>query len=1794
MSSIDNETTSPDPAANDHSVTVLPTLAAATATTTSTAAAAAAAFIGSEEHQKVVVTEGQLKWAQFHYHKRAQQVREAVEHLWQTPASVTDVEGALSDDGNTTEDDSTSSVTPPGSNSNDDDDESEKERKQLKAVLDRRKERDVVAGRNARKPTISRGRRAMLRVSKRAYAERQEEIQMYGFRCSDTGNDFCSDGGVDDDDDDKAGEALAAQYADETAWKKARRNRRKSRRRKVNKKFRSATAADDDDDNDDNDDRLRRFENAFRAMLMSLAASQQPQHPEIEAPTKVWSRPEDAPAMMSIDGRQYQDLKWGVSTNHEKVGQVNVTTDFPMDRGASWLVHIPPKQQTHQDYTALMASRFPTNAAGEFLVPENNSHGQQERLVPVALGSEKFHEIVETLQQQATLSQQQKSAEKAEQSKKSTAGNFQWQSSSPPGTRTKAHKDQSNDQQDQLDPDQLRTIATQYLSEFVANADEEHLIAALGEKYRDDVETLMGAALDGGGNQGVPDASSSQTSDSQEVVRHYLKDLKSRRSEDNFDATKSESDSDDDEDEERKSIHRDQMASFAGIAARYLTELARQKPIKRTVITCRREQAIAVDKMKAFLDNLEMESANVEDDGSPQMLDRDLQGRLESIIANFIHCNTKVETNVATIVAELQRREGKDFSKVITKYLTNVKRSLVKKNRKCHVPSAGTKSVSTGNTANRYMTSLEKGDATCETNAGQGNTIVAQEKSITAGQRLFEEFALDYIAELCFADQQEEQLQGPDIVAELREGNGNNFSCFVNEYLQAFDSTIELLGPKTDTPVTGGLVSPEKRSRAKQNIFAKSQPIFAELGHATEKEINNQKIFEAVASRYLANCSARNLANASRCDENTIFAELGRDERQGFSRIMTRYLEEAMMPEKAPCNMAVTRYLENAQSSFVGYSASAAATRIVGSSAIDSIIRQYMTIAFSDFSVEEIKTPLESEVGISIVKAAAAFLASVSDCVAANKQKFVLDGRQNQGAVQSFLNSHSDSLVPDNDAGVSVLDFKGPTVESKQDSESLSNHSVTSSTLEIYKDYRRSAASKSRSAATFPSDGRNSGGIASRYLSTVADDCDEDDIFAELRKQESPRFLVGSLPQTQKVEKEESEENIACKYASPMHSHILSHLSKLRTDCDDVHILATIGSLGERNQDRFHFADGVSRLLLGVNNSTISARLASGTKSSRASASRHLAFMRGEDVEPENSPAISCFESAVVERAAALLVMASASAQSNHEIFSASMKKLGKQESESFAKLISDYLSGSFALSLMPSAEYTSNGIESDVRNQTYSPRVLKSTIDSKSNKRELFRDDFNEEKKMPEGTSPAQSAEILRALPMTPDAENTPLEGPPEGFPDCDIQECHSPSRSTFSKSSLCRPHLSSEISPETLRDFHKNVRDQSALIGDGEAEQTIIDTDDTTSEAGNSAMGPRNVAGLMLSPTILTKRHRQAILAIENKKWDQISYLLNANPWLAEMPEIRTSQYLLHKLSKYGVGDSLNPSAPEQLCNDLVKMYAAAQKFDRDGNLPLHMACTSGNMKMIAILGERFPGGASVRNEEGMLPLHLAIASSASSRRGEESLVDVVRAVLAYFPGALAVADNAGNLPLHVAAGCLEDDAVDVINLLLDEAERQLDNPIGIRFRNKMKAEDTENASMSSATVATTDVPDGVDEDNDKLPPSMVLNDAGDTPFLVAIKRNAGPEIVEALSVGPGGRKAAVKPDLNNISPLHLLLQQYRPSSAAIQSILKTAPEAALEYNSDRMLPVEVGKIAKVKCAALKECKAKCIQKI
>jgi hypothetical protein len=1956
--------------------------------------------VAGEEHQKVV-TEGQLKWAQFHSKRRAQEVRQKVEELWQTPASVSDVEGALSDDGNTTEE----SLCVVEEN-----EESQRQPRRKKRPNKNNKD----GGKESRKPAISRGRRAMLRVSKRAFEKRHEEVRKYGFRC---GGD---EGSSDMEDSNDGDEELAAKFADENAWKKARRKRRQSRRRK-------AQSTDEE--------RLRRFENAFRAMMMTLAASQ-PQEVDIATPTKIWTRPENAPALESIDGRQYVDLKWGVSASKNgKIGQHLTTTDFaamPVDPKASWLVHIPSKPTLQE--SGHFGPHLPRTADGQILIPENNNNETGEKHLPVPLGHDKFNEIVDLLQHQAESAQREQHEQMENLRQRSTGTRWQVQAPSGYGDSQvypgKQDYDDEEDylleeEEDDLDPDSIKSIAAQYLTEFMANADEEHLIAALGEKYRDNMETLVEAASDHGNN-----SSGVETKD---IVRRYMQGLQESEAKDDEKGNdKTGDDAEDIGDEDRKSLHRDQMASFAGIAARYLAAVSRPRRVARTVNTSGEIQSAIVMEMKSFLEGLndDDETEASKENRLATISKKDLanQRKFEATVAQYLLANGFVDCdNSSTIISELQKKEGKEFSRLVMAYLVDVQKSaaLLKEERESSKGKDRSGKASRGSIVNRYMQTIAKENQ--DENIPTLADVIAAPTEEDYDQKTFEKIAVDFLVQSSDATSNNGMHYDEcDVYAELRQEKCKGFARLVTKYLQSVGDSLS-----TDKKDKSSNVLVDMPMQDDTEMVPGDEAALHErLGLPSDDEKTQQNTFVAITARYLAHVNGN-------CEELSLLTELGKKEHQGFSRIVTRYLSEMMAElgaKSPPPRGLVTRYLESLNVDAKKTRATPVAEEKMNRKMTEGIASQYIADVWPNSSFSDIAKELQKPERRAFSRFVANYLTAVStdvaeakfntagpnnrsgtigkpsqrrasfveesksrnakddsddnvDFILADEEEFdlgtleiiiakclaetigdcdedaVLTTVRNRGReeksilMMKYLNEVKNSIKRPKVSGpvesaaknpdTSISDAArrylkkyqstGPATSSEDQklydktfqaiacrylaeangihsSRAITemiqrtrtpelSHIVSAYLADVRSSTGESKGNGDESSQRLSKGGNNflkntssepdirtyiakprksDAGIAARYLSQVVVDGEEDDIFAELRKQESPRFLHDPVALQNQPPQEESDkakraqlsqyapqtnpsasaneetENISSASdehidATEVFENAGLYLSKLRADWDRQQIVDTLERESEGGQSRSSFAKTVSNLLLGVNERTVR----KVQKLSRASASRYLAAMRGvaqdsdtEDLMDEELPA----ESALVH--AAVQILLEASGEGDEETLSAAMRKLGKEDSESFAQLITDYMDDMTALRAwnsknsnrrasvesdffekirahgtdrrgvlsndenLPAEEGTSASVKDanenlpkgsasqsiaqpiEARGSTGHVAVLQNKLfGTSSNVKDVAhrRDSFPEEKKTSEKAERLPTSSIAE---HPEDPEGSSVVSYPQRQPDVDDDMNHgaaddaapdnrqdnpyySPKRSGIASSeftherSYYSPNRSgiarSEFTPERLRDFHHSVMERSALIGEGETEQTIIDTDETTSEASNSALSPKMLGGLLLSPTILTKRHRQAINAIEGRKWDQVTYLLSANPWLAEMPEITTNQYLLHKVSFFGAGDPENPPAPDQLCIDLVKMFPAVHKFDSDGNLPLHMASSAGNLQMVKILGDRFSSGASVRNEEGMLPLHLAIAFCAKhlDSNNSASACEVVRSLLLYFPAALAVADNAGNLPLHSAAASLKGEiAVDVINLLLDEADKQMKNPTGVRFHNKVKVKDGDSLSETTATAATDAISDVLDADADDLHSTMVINDAGETPLMSAIRRLADPESIEALAIGPGGRQAALMHDFNMNNALHLLLGQSNVNPAAVRSILKVAPETTMERNMDRMLPIEV----------------------
>jgi hypothetical protein len=251
-----------------------------------------------QQHYIVRPTEAQLRWAQFHHQRVATYVKERVRRMYMYPTNINDIPNTIPTDLEGLED----------MGSMDDNDNN--------AAPFTRSER----------PKISKGRQVLLRVSQRLYEERRQRIAKEG---------FCYSSSPSNDNNEEKDDILDSIFAESKV--RTQRKRRRSMRLGIS--------------NEDDNERIRRFESAFYALLSSLAALEEKnQHTEKIVATKKWTRPEGVHVNVTVDGRDYSDLKWGVvgksSTTQTKFGIDNVQ---PIDRGASWMVHIPSKTTKFSD-----------------------------------------------------------------------------------------------------------------------------------------------------------------------------------------------------------------------------------------------------------------------------------------------------------------------------------------------------------------------------------------------------------------------------------------------------------------------------------------------------------------------------------------------------------------------------------------------------------------------------------------------------------------------------------------------------------------------------------------------------------------------------------------------------------------------------------------------------------------------------------------------------------------------------------------------------------------------------------------------------------------------------------------------------------------------------------------------------------------------------------------------------------------------------------------------------------------------------------------------------------------------------------------------------------------------------------------------------------------------------------------------------------------------------------------------------------------------------------------------------
>jgi len=254
------------------------------------------------------------------------------------------------------------------------------------------------------------------------------------------------------------------------------------------------------------------------------------------------------------------------------------------------------------------------------------------------------------------------------------------------------------------------------------------------------------------------------------------------------------------------------------------------------------------------------------------------------------------------------------------------------------------------------------------------------------------------------------------------------------------------------------------------------------------------------------------------------------------------------------------------------------------------------------------------------------------------------------------------------------------------------------------------------------------------------------------------------------------------------------------------------------------------------------------------------------------------------------------------------------------------------------------------------------------------------------------------------------------------------------------------------------------------------------------------------------------------------------------------------------------------------LWKSYtdAASMRTKGSGLLCLHLAVKSTNSSKLCVetVLSIFPEAAMELDKEGNMPLHLACGTSSTSDGANAAIVELL---MTAYPDALAVKNNKGMVPLHMA--CLSNNVEAVDELLkvfpIACAERDLLGQTPVHFASKAGAQEclvSLLAILSSEEVSSS------------------LDDAGNTPLHMA-------------SAGGRACSGCVKLLLDHThllvyvtngegkTCLHSACSSGRACFDAIMLLLRAYPEAASLTDGDGHLPLHLAALSSTSHDVMKE---------
>lgn len=1444
------------------------------------------------------VTEAQLRWAQFHFRRQAADVKESVEHLWMTPVRVDQVEEAQSEDGNTTEESAT-----------------------------------IVEARKRPKPKISRGRRALLRVSQRKCLQRRREIERYGYRCPREGETYRGDAESDEDD------GLALIFAEESFLKK---RKRRQKRRLVGAES----------------ERVRRFEAAFHSMMMSLAASQPQQREEIVA-TRVWTRPEGLENEFSaVD---FAALKWGAAgMKRDHVRNPNLLSALPMDRGASWLVHLPSKPRRMMQQPSRVARGGDNDDEDEEEFEYEYDHTPDESARAPSPVKRTFTDIVDILQQRISSENQGLDEELESPALPKVKLSKYFQTAQLDDVREEKKEDMAakdlqalfeaaggsyrtvQQRKRRLDPNVIAPAS------FV-NAVLEQLDADLVCELEQAEPGITRRVL-----QGLLEDADLDELDPEEAIAKAQEHLRAFARRYLFQTKLSPIAGGTDGDstglvkrfvaQMERAAEKEQLVAadgklhkptFARLVKKYLCEVKGASPLLS------RLNASVPKRSAGKLADRYMESfpADEVDGNGAQSVDAVTMGIINTFIANMEKAS---EEN--PFVDSVGRINGPVFEEMVARYLSEASGVTETELRSSVDPLEAHKAadrIEDGSTEERR--SLD--EIVCKLDSEIINELESAEPGITRNllDLFFEEIDVSDMEEAVVVDAARKHLE-----------------VFAKRFL-----LDEVCSPRQFAKYVPGtdwapLIRRNGSDEAVQRFIVALESTATKEALIDDDGRLHRPILAQLVEEYLWNSSKSELI---RDQINESASDIRRETRR-------KHFVDGLVSE-------IERACEN--DSLAGTAEHLDVPRV------ESLVSRYIADFAASRPVDESSAHFEPTSSRSKPhEALQSFLSALE--AAETRGKLIQQNGEFQRQVlgklvETYLWSMSKAAT-------------GRNVAVERDSEQERRRFVEQVVAEI----ERGCAADTQSSTARPLDVQLIGRLAAKALgigdtAATVKETGEDSppIPAEARSQVrfavSRDFVKGFVEQIERAVELEplfSDDGSVVKPALDKVLHRYVEQAAPRTERSFMLDVRSPVALARARQSARK----------SLKSELPSKAYAPSLLESPTKVTRFVSLLEDEAakallVSSEGKFDKLAFE-ALVDRTLKQVALEverptlvpSARTALIREPIATDNKSIAESD-ELERKTIEDPnaetpVKGSRSRSATAGgdpgarAQESASGRIGDFMKMFYSrPETDADELDAVA----AFKRTQDERRGGADDTSSLSSFRVLpdgikkvvQGFRRTSLAQNEEdafthdLESRPESVSEAT-------SHDEYSSFSGSRSNFGSELSPERLRDLNHKVMEQSGLLGSGGANRSIIDTDG--SDTSRDGMDPGILSNLLLSPTILTKRHQQAIRAVESRNWEQVAYLLSANPWLVEMEDVNTGQYLLHKLALFGAGDHEQPPAPDTINTDLVRMFPASiQKFDQDGNLPLHMAAASANQSMIKLLGDRFPGGASVRNEDGML---------------------------------------------------------------------------------------------------------------------------------------------------------------------------------------------------------------------------------